>query len=74
MPMAESTSTPVASPAHQVDSLRKSLKFSNFIFTLIRSYSELIGPHLALARAVVEQLDTFMKKTALAAIARLEKS
>eukprot|EP00965_Chrysotila_dentata_P030440 1013131-Pleurochrysis_carterae.AAC.2 len=51
-----------------VDLLKKSLKFSNLIFTVIRSYAPQLGPCAELARAVTEQLQTFMKKTTLSAI------
>uniref|UniRef100_A0A7S0L5G1 Fanconi Anaemia group E protein C-terminal domain-containing protein n=1 Tax=Coccolithus braarudii TaxID=221442 RepID=A0A7S0L5G1_9EUKA len=54
-----------------VDTLRKSLKFSNLLFTLVRSYGDQLGPHVTLARAVAEQLETFMRKTTLSALARL---
>jgi len=55
-----------------VDALKRSLKFSNLLFTLLRGYGGQLGPQLTVARAVVEQLETFMRKSALAAIARLE--
>lgn len=57
-----------------VDMLRKSLKFSNLMFTLVKSYGAELLPHLLLARRTIEKLDTFLKKSALSVLERLEKS
>jgi hypothetical protein len=55
-----------------VDALRKSLKFSNVLSTLVRSYGPLLRPHLDAVRRVAERLETFMKRSILAAVAKLE--
>ena len=56
-----------------VDELKKSLKFSNLLNTLVRCHG---GPalraHLPSLRRVVERIDTFMKKGILQAVGKLE--
>ena len=54
-----------------VDGLRKSLKFSNLLNTLVRSYGSHLRPHIPAVRHVAERLETFMKKNILAAVAKL---
>lgn len=57
----------------QVDVLRRSLKFSNMVFTLIRLYhAEILLPHLPLVRRTVEKLETFLRKSALTIIDDIE--
>ncbi len=51
--------------------LRKSPKFSNLVFTLVRSYGAQLGGHVELARSVAGQLETFMRATSLAAVEKL---
>ena len=55
-----------------VDALRKSLKFSNLISTLVRQHGPTLLPHLVPLRRVAERLDTFMRKSILQALQRLE--
>ena len=55
-----------------VDWLRKSLKFANLLFTLLKGYAAEVSLHLLPARRVVEKLETFMKKNCLQIIDRLE--
>ena len=57
-----------------VDALRKSLKFSNLLNTLVRSHGPQLKPHLPEVRRVAERLDTFQKKTILAALVKLAES
>ena len=56
-----------------VDELKKSLKFSNLLNTLVRCHG---GPalraHLPSLRRVVERIDTFMKKGILQVVGKLE--
>lgn len=56
----------------QVDVLRKSLKFGNLLFTFVRSYSAELLPHILSLRRTVEKLETFLRKSTLAAIERME--
>ena len=51
--------------------LRRSLKFSNLVFTLVRVYGPQLTPHVGAARSLAAQLDTFMRKTALAAVNKI---
>ena len=55
-----------------IDGMAKSLKFSNLLFTLVKSYSAELLPQLPLVRRTVEKLETFLRKSALAVIERLE--
>ena len=55
-----------------VDALRKSLKFSNFVATLVRLHGNAVRPHLEAVRRVAERLDTFMRKSVLQALQKLE--
>ena len=56
------------------DALRKSLKFSNLLNTLVRSYGPQLRPHLAAVRRVAERLETFMKRSILAAVTKLDEA
>ena len=47
------------------DVMGSSLKFGNFVFTLVRSYLPLLGPHAAVARKVAASLTTFMGRNTL---------
>ena len=51
--------------------LRKSPKFSNLVFTLVRAYGAQLGGHVELARSVAGQLETFMRAASLAAVEKL---
>jgi len=55
-----------------VEALRKSLKFANLLNTLVRSHGAQLLAHIPAVRRVAERLDSFMKKTILAAIAKLD--
>jgi hypothetical protein len=55
-----------------VDALRKSLKFSSLVSTFVKTHGSMLRPHLPAVRRVAERLDTFMRKSTLAAIAKLE--
>lgn len=61
----------VQADAH-VDALRKSLKFANLLNTLVRSHGPQLRPHLPAVRSVAGRLESFMKKTILAALAKLD--
>ena len=54
------------------DALRKSLKFSSLLSTLVKTHGPQMRPHLSALRRVVERLDTFMRKSILAAVDKLE--
>ena len=68
---AECVAEVVVQADANVDALRKSLKFSNFLSTLVRSYGPQLRPHLAAVSRIAERLDTFMKKAILVAIGKL---
>ena len=55
-----------------MDLLRKSLKFSNLLFTFVRSYSTELLSHLTPLRRTVEKLETFLRKSALATLDKME--
>lgn len=55
-----------------VDALSKSLKFANLVSTLVRLHGAALRPHLPSVRRVAERLNTFMKKTILQALTKLE--
>ena len=55
-----------------VDALRKSLKFANLVSTLVRFHGPLLRSHLPSVRRVAERLDTFMRKSILQALDKLE--
>ena len=57
-----------------VDEMRKSLKFANLVATLVRSHGPLLRPHLPSVRRVAERLDSFMRKSVLQAVTKLEQS
>ncbi|KAL1529410.1 hypothetical protein AB1Y20_000359 [Prymnesium parvum] len=56
-----------------VDLLSKSLKFSHVMFTLVNQYNAELVKHIPLVRRTVDKLETFMKRSALSVIDRLEK-
>ena len=55
-----------------VDGLRKSLKFSSLLSTLLKTHGQQLRPHLPAVRRVAERLETFMRKSILAAVGKLE--
>lgn len=55
-----------------VDALRKSLKFANLVSTIVRMHAAAVRPHLSSVRRVAERLDTFMRKSILQALQKLE--
>lgn len=55
-----------------VEALRKSLKFSNLLSTLVRSHGPQLRSHLASLRRIAERLETFQRKSILATVAKLE--
>ena len=55
------------------DALRKSLKFSSLLSTLVKTHGAQLRPSLPSLRRVVERLETFMRKSILAAVAKLEQ-
>ena len=56
------------------DALCKSLKFSNLLNTLVRSHGVQLRPHLSAVRRVAERLQTFMKRSILAAVTKLAEA
>lgn len=55
------------------DALRKSLKFASLLATLVKTHGAQLRPSLPSLRRVVERLDTFMRKSILAAVGKLEQ-
>lgn len=55
------------------DALRKSLKFSSLLATLVKTHGAQLRPSLPSLRRVVERLETFMRKSILAAVGKLEQ-
>lgn len=54
-----------------VEALRKSLKFASLLNTLVRSHGPQLRPHVQEVRRIAERLESFMKKSILAAVAKL---
>ena len=55
-----------------IDAMKANLKFSTLVSNLARSYGSQLSAHLAPLRRLVEKLETFLRKSALAVIERLE--
>ncbi len=56
------------------DALGGSPKFASLLFTLVRSHGASLRAHLPAVRRAAERVEGFMRKTTLAALAKLEQA